>query len=118
MQTRLHIRKNDHVLVLSGKDKGKTGVILEMLPHKRRATVEGVHMIKKHTRPNPQAPQGGIVEREGTINIANLKLICPKCNIRPLEQSVAPLRRKLESGQKDTMHVYAENVVSLLNATS
>ena len=80
MQTRFHIRKNDHVLVLSGKDKGKTGVILEMLPHKRRATVEGIHMIKRHTRPNPQAPQGGIVEKEGTINIANLKLICPKCN--------------------------------------
>lgn len=69
------------MLVLTGKDKGKTGVILEMLPHKRRATVEGIHMIKRHTRPSPQAPQGGVVEREGTINIANLKLICPECNI-------------------------------------
>ena len=80
MQTRFHVRKNDHVLVLTGKDKGKTGVVLEMLPHKRRATVEGIHMIKRHTRPNPQAPQGGVVEKEGTINIANLKLICPKCS--------------------------------------
>ena len=80
MQTKFHIKKNDHVLVLSGKDKDKTGVILEVLPHKRRAIVEGVQMIKKHTRPNPQVPQGGIIEKEGTINIANLKLICPKCN--------------------------------------
>ena len=80
MHTKFHIKKNDHVLILSGKDKDKTGVILEMLPHKRRATVEGIHMIKRHTRPNPQAPQGGIVEKEGTINIDNLKLICPECN--------------------------------------
>ena len=80
MHTKFHIKKNDHVLVLSGKDKDKTGVILEMLPHKRRATVEGIHMIKRHTRPSPQAPQGGIIEREGTINITNLKLICPKCD--------------------------------------
>ena len=80
MQTKFHVRKNDHVLVLSGKDKNKTGVILEMLPDKRRATVEGIHMIKRHTRPNPQAPQGGVIEKEGTINIANLKLICPECN--------------------------------------
>lgn len=80
MHAKFHIKKNDHVLVLSGKDKGKTGVILEVLPHKRRATVEGIHMIKRHTRPSPQAPQGGIVEKEGTINIANLKLICPKCS--------------------------------------
>lgn len=81
MQTKLHIKKNDHVLVLSGKDREKTGVILQVLPHKNRAIVEGIHMIKRHTRPSPQAPQGGIIEREGTINIANLKLICPKCNM-------------------------------------
>ena len=80
MHTKFHIKKNDHVLVLSGKDKDKTGVILEVLPHKRRATVEGIHMIKRHTRPSPQAPQGGIIEKEGTIDITNLKLICPKCN--------------------------------------
>ena len=93
MQPRFHIRKNDHVVVLTGKDKGKTGVILEMLPHKRRATVEGIHMIKRHTRPSPQAPQGGIVEKEGTINIANLKLICPKCN--------APTRTKRSTFEKE-----------------
>ena len=81
------------MLVLTGKDKGKTGVVLEMLPHKRRATVEGIHMIKRHTRPSPQAPQGGVVEREGTIDIANLKLVCPKCN--------APTRTKRRTVEKE-----------------
>lgn len=81
------------MLVLTGKDKGKTGVVLEMLPHKRRATVEGVHMIKRHTRPSPQAPQGGVVEREGTIDLANLKLVCPKCN--------APTRTKRRTVEKE-----------------
>ena len=80
------------MLVLTGKDKGKTGVILEMLPHKGRATVEGIHMIKRHTRPSPQIQQGGIVEKEGTINIANLKLICPKCD--------APTRTKRSTFEK------------------
>lgn len=80
MQRKLHVRKNDLVLVLSGKDKGKSGVILEILPRKNRAIVEGINMIKRHARPNPQIPQGGIVEKEGTIHISNLKLICPRCN--------------------------------------
>ena len=81
------------MLVLTGKDKGKTGVVLEMLPHNRRATVEGIHMIKRHTRPSPQAPQGGVVEREGTIDITNLKLVCPKCS--------APTRIKRRTVEKE-----------------
>ena len=105
MHTKFHIKKNDHVLVLSGKDKDKTGVILEMLPHKRRATVEGIHMIKRHTRPNPQAPQGGIIEKEGTIDIANLKLICPKCD-KPTRTS----RRILEKDVGGRMKRYRARV--------
>ena len=105
MQTRLHIKKNDLVLVLSGKDKGKTGVILEVLPHKRRATVEGIHMIKRHTRPSPQAQQGGIIEKEGTINITNLKLICPKC-----EQPTRTKRHILEKEIGGRMKKYRVRV--------
>jgi large subunit ribosomal protein L24 len=75
-----HVKKNDLVLVLSGKDKGKRGVVLDVIPKKSRAIVEGIHMIKKHMRPSPQAPQGGIIEREGTIHISNLKVVCPKTN--------------------------------------
>ena len=76
---RLHIKDNDFVSVLSGKDKGKTGRVLEVLPRKNRAVVEGVQLIRQHMRPN-QMGQGGVVEKEGTIHLSNLKLVCPKCN--------------------------------------
>jgi len=78
-QRKLHVKMDDLVLVLSGKDAGKRGVILDIFPRKERAVVEGVNMIKRHLRPNPQG-QGGIVEKEGTTHLSNLKLICPKCN--------------------------------------
>ncbi len=71
---KLHIKKDDLVLVLSGQDRGKQGVVLEVYPKKDRAVVEGIHFIKRHMRPN-QMGQGGVVEREGTIHISNLKKI-------------------------------------------
>ena len=77
-QRKLHIGKDDEVLVLSGKDVGRRGIVLSIFPDKSRAIVEGIHMIKRHMRPN-QMGEGGIVEKEGTIHISNLKLICPKC---------------------------------------
>ena len=73
-QRKLHIKRDDTVVVLSGQDRGKQGVVLEVFPQKQRAIVEGVHMIIRHLRPN-QAGQGGIVEREGTIHVSNLKKI-------------------------------------------
>ncbi len=76
---RFHIKDNDLVLVLSGKDKGKTGRVLDVLPRKGRAVVEGVQIIKQHVRPS-QTGQGGVIEKEGTVHISNLKLICPNCN--------------------------------------
>ena len=78
-QRTLHVKKDDLVLVLSGKDEGRRGVILDIFPSKNRAVVEGINMIKRHLRPNPQG-QGGVVEKEGTVHLSNLKLICPKCN--------------------------------------
>ena len=80
MQRKLHVKKNDLVLVLSGKDRGKRGVILDVIPEKSRAIVEGVNMIKRHMRPSQQMPQGGVVEKEGTIHVSNLKVICPRTN--------------------------------------
>lgn len=73
-QKKLHIKKDDLVVVLSGQDRGKRGVVLEVFPKKNRAIVEGVHFVKRHLRPN-QTGQGGIVEREGTIHISNLKKV-------------------------------------------
>jgi len=76
----LHVRKEDQVVVLGGKDRGKKGRVLRVLPTKNRALVEGVNMIRKHTRPNPQKNiQGGILEREGSIHLSNLKVVCREC---------------------------------------
>jgi large subunit ribosomal protein L24 len=71
---KLHIKKDDTVVVLSGQDRGKQGVVLEVFPEKQRAVVEGVHIVIRHLRPN-QMGQGGVVEREGTIHISNLKKV-------------------------------------------
>jgi large subunit ribosomal protein L24 len=69
-----HIKRGDQVVVLSGSQRGKEGKVLELLPAKNRARVEGLAMVKRHQRKTEQAPQGGIVEREGSIHISNLML--------------------------------------------
>jgi large subunit ribosomal protein L24 len=75
------IRRNDTVIVTTGKDSGKRGRVLKVLPEKNRVVVEGVNIIKRHTRPNPQRNiQGGIVEREGALHASNVQLVCPECN--------------------------------------
>ena len=76
--TKLHIKKNDTVVVLAGEDKGKTGKVLKVLVEKNRALVEGVNMVSKSTKPSAQNPQGGIVKQEAPIHISNLSLIDPK----------------------------------------
>ena len=75
---KLHIKKGDTVYVNAGNDKGKTGKVLSVNPDKDRVIVEGVNMVKKHTKPNSKQPQGGIVEQEAGIHISNLQLIDPK----------------------------------------
>ncbi|MCF0178423.1 MAG: 50S ribosomal protein L24 [Bacteroidales bacterium] len=75
--TKLHIKKGDMVYVNAGDYKGKTGKVLEMLTSKNRAIVEGVNMVKKHTKPNAKHPQGGIVEQEAGIHISNLQVVDP-----------------------------------------
>ena len=75
------IRKNDTVLVITGKDRGKRGRVLKVLPEKNRLIVEGMNVIKRHTRPNPQKNvKGGIVERESPLSVANVQLVCPECS--------------------------------------
>jgi len=69
-----HVKKGDEVVVIAGVEKGKRGKIIEVLRSKQRAIVEGVKMIKRHTRKNQQNPQGAIVEREGTVHVSNLML--------------------------------------------
>ena len=75
---KLHIKKNDTVVVLAGEDKGKTGKVLKVLVEMNRALVEGVNMVSKSTKPSAQNPQGGIVKQEAPIHISNLSLVDPK----------------------------------------
>lgn len=75
----MHIRKGDTVVVVAGKEKGKRGKVLRLLTKKDRVLVERVNMVKRHTKPSQKHPQGGIVEKEGSIEISNVRLFCPKC---------------------------------------
>ena len=76
----MHVVKNDMVKILSGKYSGKTGKVLKVYPDKNRLIVEGVNIIKKHTKPSQKNPRGGIVEKESSIHISNVMVIDPKTN--------------------------------------
>ena len=76
----VHVRKNDNVVVLAGKSKGRTGRVLRVYPGKGRVIVEGVNFTKKHTRPNPQRNiKGGVLEREASVDASNVMVICGEC---------------------------------------
>ena len=77
MNKKLHIKKGDMVYVNAGNDKGKTGKVLEIITKKDRAIVEGLNMVSKHTKPNAQQPQGGIIKQEAGIHISNLQVVDP-----------------------------------------
>jgi large subunit ribosomal protein L24 len=71
---KFHVKRNDAVVVISGSHRGKEGKILEILPAKNRARIEGVALVKRHTKKSQEHPQGAIVEREGSVHISNLML--------------------------------------------
>ena len=90
------IRKKDMVLVVTGKDAGKKGRVLEVLTKKSLALVEGVNFVKRHTKPNPQRNvKGGIMEREAPVHVSNIMLICPECG-----KAARLGSRRLEDGRK------------------
>ena len=76
--SKLHIKKDDTVIVLTGKDKNKTGKVLKVLVAENRAIVEGINLVSKSTKPSAKNPQGGIIKQEAPIHISNLSLIDPK----------------------------------------
>ena len=78
MQKKLHIKKGDTVVVITGNDKGRKGRVLEVIRKTERAIVEGVNLMKKHTKPNAESPQGGIIEKEASVHISNLMLFNAK----------------------------------------
>ena len=77
MQKKIHIKKGDSVMVITGESKGQKGRILEVDRDKSRAIVEGVNLVSKHTKPNAKAPQGGILKKEAPVHLSNLMLIDP-----------------------------------------
>lgn len=77
---KLHVKKGDTVVVLSGKDKGKHGKIISSFPKKRQVIVEDVNKVKRHTKPGLKSPQGGIIQKELPLDVCKVQLICPACN--------------------------------------
>jgi large subunit ribosomal protein L24 len=90
-----HIKKDDFVKVIAGKDRGKQGKVVRVFPKEKRITVERINMIKRHTRPTQKMQQGGIIEREGKIHVSNVMLVCVKC-----ERGVRIGHKYLEDGKK------------------
>ncbi|MBM7588294.1 large subunit ribosomal protein L24 [Bacillus pakistanensis] len=76
----MHVKKGDKVMVITGKDKGKTGVVLAAFPKKDRVLVEGVNVVKKHSKPSQVNPQGGIISQEAPIHVSNVMPLDPKSN--------------------------------------
>jgi large subunit ribosomal protein L24 len=101
------LRKGDMVKVLAGKDKGKTGKVLTVIPEKNRIVIEKVNIIKKHKRPD-QKSKGGIVEKEGSIQISKVGLFCNKCNAAVRIQS-----KKLEDGKKVRICSKCKDVINV-----
>ena len=92
---KLKVKKNDQVLVTSGKDRGARGRVLRVLANEGKAIVERVNMMKRHTRANPnRGIQGGILEREAPVQVSNLRVICPECG-KPSRLG----RKRLEDGR-------------------
>ena len=92
---KLHVKKDDMVKIIAGKEKGKTGKVLRVFPAKGRVVVESLNVIKRHTRPSQLNPEGGIVEREAALSISNVMLVCGSCN-----EAARTGVRKLEDGSK------------------
>lgn len=89
------IRKNDSVMIIAGKERGKTGKVLKVVPGKAAAVIERVNLVKRHTRPRGPQQSGGIVEKEAPLPLSNLMIMCDNCN--------APVRvgkKFLASGEK------------------
>jgi large subunit ribosomal protein L24 len=74
------VRKGDDVVVVAGKEKGKRGKVLRLLYKKHRVVIERVNMVKRHTKPTQREPQGGIIEKEGSVELSNVALWCGKCS--------------------------------------
>ena len=92
---KMSIKKNDTVIVLSGKDKGKQGKVLEVMPADRKVIVEGINVVSRHTKPRKQGDQGGILKKEAPMYACKVQKVCPKCN-----KPARPAHKLLADGKK------------------
>jgi len=92
--SKLHIKKNDLVMVTEGKEKGKSGRVLKVVPEKKKVIIEKINFIKRHTRPHGQQRRGGILEKEAPLHLSNVMLLCEKCN-KPVR-----IRHRMVEGNK------------------
>jgi len=105
-QPKLHIRKGDTVQVIAGDDKGKSGTVLELIPEKNRAVVEGVNIVTKHQKPSAGKPEGGIKKVEASVHISNLMLVDPA--------SGKPTRVGRKLNEKGKLQRYAKKTGELI----
>ncbi|MFQ5839802.1 MAG: 50S ribosomal protein L24 [Candidatus Methylomirabilales bacterium] len=82
----LPVRKNDHVAVIAGKDRGKRGKVIRVIPKTGRVIVERINVVKRHTRPSKPGQQGGVLEKEAPLPVSNIMVVCGKCD-RPVRMS-------------------------------
>ncbi len=99
----MNIHKNDQVKVITGNARGKSGKVLKVFRETNRVIVEGVNIIKRHVKPTAKNPQGGVVQKEASINVSNVMVVCPKCSkqARIGHKSV----QDTVSGRKKTMRI-------------
>ena len=106
MQTKLHIKKGDTVIVITGNSKGQQGKVLKVDTEKYKAIVEGINMVSKHTKPNAKSPQGGIIKKEALVHLSNLMVI---------DSTGKPTRtgRKID-GKKESSVRYSKKSVEVI----
>ena len=92
---KMNIKKDDVVVVLSGKDKGKQGKVLEVMPKERKVVVEKINMVSRHTKPRRQGDQGGIIQKEAPLYACKVQRVCPKCN-----KATRPAHKLLADGKQ------------------
>jgi large subunit ribosomal protein L24 len=90
----MKIKKNDNVMVIVGKDRGKSGIVESVFPVEEKAVVKGIHIMKKHVKPSKKNPQGGIIDMNMKLDISNLMLVCPNCG------KLTRIGYKIEKGVK------------------
>jgi large subunit ribosomal protein L24 len=95
MSKKYHVKKNDQVMVMAGKEKGKSGKLLRVIAKKDGALIEKVNFVKRHSRPSGQNRQGGIIEKEAPVPLSNIMIICAKCAV-PVKVG----RKILEDGKR------------------